>query len=266
MLLAGAVLIVVAAIPFLFVPDDVEAMIFGLFCGILVAMFVFAWPERSHERVELHSTYIERAWIRTLFFHWERVWERWEYSSIDQAAIVPRDRSGKWMSALVLWRGHSVKAIAIGRKVNLPELAQFLSSRGIRLSYADTVPKKALPKTFSRASVKVACVAACLMPFVAAIIRSNVFPNKGANGANRGAADPFPKVQPMAGMGQFNPNVPPFPQARHPFAHGLAPNNAGAGPAAGNHLPAPPFAPPLPPGPPGNHGVGGPPRLTPFGP
>ncbi len=104
---------------------------------------VFGRRRQVAGRVAMHPDTIRRrsASFGFLLLHIND--ERWEYGYLDQCVIVPAQDLRKSFSALVLSGGGEHEVLPVPARVDLPQLAQLLQQRGVRVIRHNQLPETA---------------------------------------------------------------------------------------------------------------------------
>lgn len=121
-------------------PHPVFSLIGGAIAFVIAAGFLFHGASSASGRVRVCQEGIQRK--RQYVGFGAQMFEEanWPYESIQQCVIVPGQAIGKSFSVLMIGGGGEWELVGVPRKIDLQQLAGFLSSRQIAVSSANFVP------------------------------------------------------------------------------------------------------------------------------
>jgi hypothetical protein len=121
-------------------PHPVFSLIGGAIAFVIVAGFLFHGASSASGRVRVCQEGIQRK--RQYVGFGAQMFEEanWPYDAIQQCVIVPGQAIGKSFSVMMIGGGGEWELVGVPRKIDLQQLAAFLSSRRIAVSSANFIP------------------------------------------------------------------------------------------------------------------------------
>ena len=121
-------------------PHPVFALIGGAIAFVIVAGFLFHGASSASGRVRVCQEGIQRK--RQYVGFGAQMFEEanWPYDAIQQCVIVPGQAIGKSFSVMMIGGGGEWELVGVPPKIDLQQLAAFLSSRRIAVSSANFIP------------------------------------------------------------------------------------------------------------------------------
>lgn len=124
-----------------------KAVLLGALLALAIGALAFLWEDAVEIIVALEDEGI-RLKTKPLFFNlfgFRSRHEFWDYPSIAHCGIVPSQSLGARYSALVITTANRAATLLIPQKVDVQQVAAFLTGRGLRVQSLHQIPAHALP-------------------------------------------------------------------------------------------------------------------------